>query len=894
MKDNARSAHDAAIGRLTALVHGDVRFAPELANDAPAALASVGIPSPDTRPIVAVTTGHAPSGLVIVPWVTRTTLAAPVREATEAVLELEPAAALAACSASFDPRSTCASRFLVVGTNPIPDCAEDLISPPAQGGAAFWNMCAGRTNLDRLAAVDGHAQDLMLLPGAEVRADDGFDVVRHGCRIARCGGQATRRLLEDAADDDARTNHSLTARAARARLASRTILVARPQSRVPAILRWALAGASPTLAERTIRIESIHVRSLEKGTRALAKGVAQIARQYGIETVASPAGARTLCIATDDLASTSAHELARGLHATKRAWILVFWRTPYLVIAQGGPQGRPCLECLTRTVLDGPMGVAIEKTKRGTGPVVTGDTATQIGRKIARALSGVESPGAMSAITLGHSPSMRTEHLAARPDCPVCGRPGLRQAITEGRRLRKVDIAEEAMQEGSYPQSVTQRLFELGPRLAAPWTGRWVNYRARRFTGDPRERFLHQGLAECGVLPGSNPATNPIVPSSGKGQTHRQACAAAMGEAVQARAAHFKRGLQRGIEIKSELEIRDHGFAVVTPAEIGRFSTRQHEHATCIGLLFRRKAYAPKGYTEEERRQERRWMQGRDLTTDEPVYVPAESCLRSVPDPSPTMVPGLRAGSAAGPSRLHAAIAAIHERIERDALSMWWVTHRPCPRIDLASADDRWINGVTETFAAHGRSILALDITTTPKAPTVLSISALLEPRGDASVERIVRAATASTLIRALKAAIAENVQALPDSTHGDAFPGVDPTWAEVVAWRRMGKDGPPWLEGVGVQTLPLLGEERVEERNPVAAYESALEAASDAGAQRVIGADLTEPGDPLATVAVVTPGLRSQLIEAGTGRYDRLHPWSRPQDRALSQDELTTLGMVL
>ena len=876
--------------RLTALAHGEVHFAGELATDARTALAGIGLPSPDPRPIVAMTEGASPSGLVPVPWLAYTRLAPNVHEETEALLAHAPEQALAACVESCQPGATSHARFVVLGRDPISECWEDLIAPPTQGGGPCWTMCPGRTILDRTAAIDGDARTQMLLPGAEVHHEGPQHIVRHGARIIRLEGAATGRALKGQ-DASAQTLEAMTARA---RLASRGLLVARPGTDVPALERWALAGVSPSLAEHTLRQASLHIVAEGAGCQALAEQVRAIARHYGIAHVQAAGGARTLCLVTDDLASATVEAFARGTHATQRPWMLVLWRTPHLVMMQGGAGARPCLECARRTVLDGAMAIALEKTAANAWREAGDDIAMHIGRRIARVSAGVEPSGTLAATEVGYNAKQRTAHIAPRPDCPVCGVPGLRDAIGDARTLRRTDLLEEAMEDHAQAEIATARLLGRAHKLRGPWTGRWVRHHTRRFAGDRAEQFLHAAHAPAGVLAGSDPAAHPTVPSSGKGRTRRQARAAALGEAVQARAAHYKRGRQHGIEIASAHHLAERGLDLISPEQIGRFSATQHAERACVGLLFRRRAYAPERYTEQERHRERRWMLGRDLETGAHVYVPAESVLRAVPEPSPCMVAGLRAGGAAGPSRLAASIAALHERIERDALSMWWVARRRCPTIDLDAVEDPWVRGAKAAIAAQGRTLAALDITTTPKAPTVLAMSALGTPRSDGSVEPIVRTACAPTRAQALKDAIAENVQGLPEGIEDDAFPGVNPAWEEVRAWRALGGEIEQWLDGTeGEVTVERTGDGE-EEADPQARYDAALEAARDAGAERIVGVDLTEPGDPAPSVAVVTPGLRSQLIEKAPGRYDRLHRWSRAGESTRSEAALTPLGMVL
>ena len=889
--DNARLT---GLGRLTALAHGDVRFAAELAGNAPQALESIAVPSPDPRPIVTVTEGHAPSGLVLVPWLSDARLEDEVREATEALLNLDPDTALEACVESSDPKSTSSTRFLVVGADPIADCAEDLISPPAENGTRYWSLCPGRTNLDRIAAIDGRIDELIPLPGAEIDNEVDLHIVRHGSRIVRCTGNAIEATLTRGQRRRDGGLTSIAARAARARLASRGVLVARPQTDVPALVQWALAGASPTVAEHTIRTASIHITATSQAVESVAASIAEIAKHYGITNMTAPAGAHTLCVVTNDLAEATLEAIGRGLYETKRRWMVVLWRNPYLVLMHGGPEGRPCLECARRTILEGAMAIAAQKTGSHEPLPIDNATTMHIGGALARTLAQMSPPGTLYARRLGYDGEEHTETIEARPDCPVCGVPGLRAAINAARTLRKEELDEEVRSEETRTGAAIKRLVDTTEQHRGHWTGRWLNLEARRFAADPRGRALHQFEATIGVLAGNEPATPANVPATGTGQSHRDACAAALREAVKARAAHFKRGEDRATEVMSQRQVEERGFDVITPGALGRFSATQRKERTCIGIVNARRVHAPKEYTDDERERERRWVLGRDLMSDQTVYVPAQSVFTSVPELDPTMVAGLRAGCAAGASRMDAATRALHENIASDALSMWWMTRRRCPKIVLERVDDPWIEGVRKAFAAHGRTLYALDISTTPKAPAMLSISALVKPRGDGSAERIIRAACGNTIMEALRAATSRSVQTLPETIEGDAFAGINREWEEVRTWRAIGNDAPPWLTGGEHEASPEDCADEGLQCDPVKMYATALEATIEAGAERTVGVDITEPGDPIVTVAVLTPGLRGHLMEKGAGRYDRLHRWSRAQDRTVTEKDLAPLGMVL
>ena len=79
------------------------------------------------------------------------------------------------------------------------------------------------------------------------------------------------------------------------------------------------------------------------------------------------------------------------------------------------------------------------------------------------------------------------------------------------------------------------------------------------------------------------------------------------------------------------------------------------------------------------------WVEGHSLTHDRPVLVPASLAYLL---PLDTFCPQTSNGLAAGRTWHEAALRALCEVIERDALLFAWLTMRPAPLLDLMDAGD--------------------------------------------------------------------------------------------------------------------------------------------------------------------------------------------------------------
>ena len=89
-------------------------------------------------------------------------------------------------------------------------------------------------------------------------------------------------------------------------------------------------------------------------------------------------------------------------------------------------------------------------------------------------------------------------------------------------------------------------------------------------------------------------------------------------------------------------------------------------------------------------------------------------------------------GNAAGNSLEEAVLHGLLELIERDALAIWWYNRIRRPAIALDAFDDPYIHRLAARYAARGRALWALDLTTDLGIPAVAAVSRRVDGGPDA------------------------------------------------------------------------------------------------------------------------------------------------------------------
>ncbi|WP_190344761.1 YcaO-like family protein [Streptomyces venezuelae] len=244
---------------------------------------------------------------------------------------------------------------------------------------------------------------------------------------------------------------------------------------------------------------------------------------------------------------------------------------------------------------------------------------------------------------------------------------------------------------------------------------------------------------------------------------------AALGDAEQARRAAVGEAVERYCAnlVPDDLPTASHirwsasGRTAVDPAEFALYSPRQ---------------YARRGFpfVPMTRDLPIAWTPGRDLGSGSETWVPASLCYvnyfrgarRAQP---PTNYPVL-AGTAAGTSPEEARLAALREVLERDAVTLWWLSGSPAAPLDIPydGGDGALATALAEA-AASGLRVTLLRI---PSTLDVVVAGAFIEDpaRGIAAFGSACRSTARAAAAKALTEAVGTHGTSLELLDHSSDF----------------------------------------------------------------------------------------------------------------------------
>jgi oxazoline/thiazoline synthase len=234
-------------------------------------------------------------------------------------------------------------------------------------------------------------------------------------------------------------------------------------------------------------------------------------------------------------------------------------------------------------------------------------------------------------------------------------------------------------------------------------------------------------------------------------------------------------------------------------------------------------------------------------------------------------------GCAAGATRTDALLGALLELVERDAVAIWWYNRLTRPAVDLASFDSPELRALQAGFAAVGRSVHLLDITTDIGIPAYAAVA----PLADGSEPCFAAAAAVSSRQAACKA-ISEAAQIC--------------FWAA-----RKEKDGDllTWLRSTNVNHSAYLRPCGSVAATPCS--DLAPQAALDLCVRRLeaIGidplyVDLTRPEIGLPVIRTFAPGLRHFWARLAPGRMYSVPVGMAWLDRPHQEHELNPIPCMI
>ncbi|MGH2585496.1 MAG: TOMM precursor leader peptide-binding protein, partial [Dehalococcoidia bacterium] len=202
---------------------------------------------------------------------------------------------------------------------------------------------------------------------------------------------------------------------------------------------------------------------------------------------------------------------------------------------------------------------------------------------------------------------------------------------------------------------------------------------------------------------------------AGKGLSDAQARASALCEALERYSGTFQ-----GDECRRTASYRELGADAIHPNACMLYSEAQYRERgrwNAGGSPFQR---VPEPFDETARIE---WTPVWSLSRRAFRYLPAVFCYYEYAETAAPFCWADSNGNAAGNTREEAILQGFLEVAERDAVALWWYNRVRRPAVDLDSFDSGQIRELRTAYAALGREVWVLDLTTDLGIPTFVALS---------------------------------------------------------------------------------------------------------------------------------------------------------------------------
>src|SRR5271154_3885553 len=500
----------------------------------------------------------------------------------------------------------------------------------------------------------------------------------------------------------------------------RYILPASTASNGVAAAYWASLGLSPETAQQNlqkwrVRIQSIDVQGeTELGAALSGLGVRVVKRSPNL----------TVTLVNDYLDARLA-ELNQQHLTDRTPWVLV---QPSGIFPLVGPVFRPeqsaCWTCLAERMKrnreikallhrrDARCVAVSPLAQQSLGQTAIQLAAVEVAKAIATDFRTQLSDHIISLDLLGST--IVKHHVAARPQCPSCGRKKLRDPRRAPMPVELGAGGKVVMTSGGYRSVSSLATVARFPRHVSPLTGVVsrleriqadlplnTNYYATHNFAGPAET-VHQ--LRAGLSSGS----------FGKGSTAEQGEASALMEAIERYS-----GIFQGDEIRAKRRFTDFASGeAIPPNEVLLFSDAQLrpsgsstpglDEQEAIPALFDRSARIE-------------WSPVWSLRDARFKYLPT-SLLYFFYRGAAAFAADSN-GCAAGHTLEEAIVQGFLELVERDAYAIWWYNRLERPELDLGQFDDSYVRDLQNRLAQAGRRLWALDVTSDLGIPTFVAVT---------------------------------------------------------------------------------------------------------------------------------------------------------------------------
>jgi oxazoline/thiazoline synthase len=482
---------------------------------------------------------------------------------------------------------------------------------------------------------------------------------------------------------------------------------------------WASLGLSPETAERNlqkcrVRIQSIDVQGATQLSAALnGLGVRVVKRSPDL----------TVTLVNDYLEARLA-ELNRQHLSDHKRWLLV---QPSGIFPLVGPVFSPgksaCWTCLAdrmkrnreiKALLDRGQArcIAVSPLARHTfGQSAIQLAAVEIAKAIATDFRTELRDHIISLDLLGST--IVKHYVAARPQCPSCGRKKLRDP---GRAPVPVELGaggKLVMTSGGYRTISPRATVARFRKHVSPLTG--VVSRLERIDADlPLNTNYYAAHNFSAPARTVNELRAGLSGGSfGKGSTAEQGEASALMEAIERYS-----GIFQGDEIRVTRRFTDFpsGDAIL-PNDVLLFSDAQYRQDQALTTDPDEEHSTPDPF---DRSAEIEWSPVWSLRDERFKYLPTSLLYFAYRGPG--QISADSNGCAAGNTLEEAIVQGFLELVERDAYAIWWYNRLQRAAVDLGQFDDSYVRDLQTQLAETGRRLWVLDVTNDLGIPSFVAI----------------------------------------------------------------------------------------------------------------------------------------------------------------------------
>ena len=643
---------------------------------------------------------------------------------------------------------------------------------------------------------------------------------------------------------------------------------------------WASLGLPPDVAEKNLkqcrlRIQSIGVNGAKELGAALTK--------LGVRVVKGTADL-TITLVSDYL-DARLIELNQRHLADGTPWLLV---QPSGIFPLVGPVFAPgesaCWMCLAhrmqrnrevKTLLDWRQARCVSASPLAKDPLGQSGialAAVEIAKAIATGFRTELRDHIVSLDLLGAA--IAKHYVARRPQCPACGDKKLNSPRRAPKPIELAAGAKLVMTSGGYRSVSSRTTVARHRKHVSPLSG--VVSRLERMEANLplNNSFLaaHNFSAPASTVDDLRAGLSGG--SFGKGSTSEQGEASALMEAIERYS-----GIYQGNEIRVMRRFTDFAPSeAILPNDVLLFSDAQYRRAlVAAGEGHDVTPMAPPFNPSAEIE----WSPVWSLRDERFKYLPT-SFLYFFYNGESAPAGRIHAdsnGCAAGNTLEEAIVQGFLELIERDSYAIWWYNRVQRPQVDLSQFDDSYIRDLQTQFAATGRRVWMLDITSDLGIPSFVAISHATE--GERELIEFGSGSHFDARIAALRS-LTELNQFLSLGLTG----GRDPGSASHDAAAPLNLRGHPYLTPSDEAPLQLDLSSKFATLDTRAQVMACVNLVKQSGLDFLV-LDQTRPDIEVPVVRVVVPGLRHFYRRFAPGRLYDVPVKLRWRDRPIAEGEL-------